>query len=163
MTNKNQIFLTCLSSYNSGRLHGEWVPVESVEQLNEAWEKIQATAPYPAEEYFITDYELQGADIDEYTSFNHIVELCEFIDEHGEAGVLAYNYCGGNLDDAKNMMSNYITSVDNPAEYAEEYLADTGVEIPDFVSWHIDYESLGESLMNDYTRLEGDSTTHLFC
>ena len=62
----------------------------------------------------------EGAYIGEYYSFSRVVELAEFIGEHGELGAEVLNYYGGELKDALEAIENYSGEYESLADFAFE-------------------------------------------
>lgn len=84
-TTAPRIYVACLASYNSGRLHGEWIDC-GAEDVGEAISAMLKASPAPdAEEWAIHDHEgwhgLDPADI----PMDELGEWAEAIEEHGEA------------------------------------------------------------------------------
>jgi antirestriction protein len=162
---ENQIFVTCLASYNSGHLHGKWIQCSSdVEEMEREAQAVIASAPVKGEEWFITDFNLHGAAIGEYTALSEIADLVALMDDHEpEVVALAYNYSGGNLKDTERLMAEYLGSYDDYEDYAAQYIENCGLTIPSCIEWHVDYKGLGEDLLCDYVVQKGDDNRlHVF-
>ena len=118
------------------------------------------------EEWAIHDYEgFEGAYIGEYYSFSRVVELAEFIGEHGELGAEVLNYYGGELKDALEAFENYSGEYESLADFAFELTEQSGVEIPKSVKDYIDYEAMAGdmSLSGDILTFEtGPTSFHVF-
>ena len=84
---KPRIYVACLAAYNSGYLHGTWI-----DAAQEPWgiydevKAILAASPIAgAEECAIHDYEdFDGVRIEEYSGFERVSAIADFIDEHGD-------------------------------------------------------------------------------
>ncbi len=163
-----RVYVACLASYNNGILHGRWIDVSDEDAI---WEEVQdmlKASPLDeiCEEWAIHDYEgFEGAYIGEYYSFGRIVELADFIREHGELGADVLNYYGGELKDALEAFENYSGEYESLADFAFELTEQSGVEIPKSVKDYIDYEAMAGdmSLSGDILTFEtGPTSVHVF-
>ena len=90
-----RIYVACLAAYNNDILHGRWIDAASGEA--HIWGETRAmlaASPIPnAEEWAIHDYEgFEGASLEEYSSFETVAALSEFIGEHGRLGAELYSH-----------------------------------------------------------------------
>lgn len=91
-----RVYVACLSSYNSGALHGVWIDVdEDSSVMQEQVDEMLKSSPYPGEEYAIHDYDNFGKmKISEYTSIDNIAYvgglLESELDEHEVDPFAAY-------------------------------------------------------------------------
>ena len=163
-----RIYVACLASYNNGILHGRWIDVSDEDTI---WAEVQAmlkASPLDdvCEEWAIHDYEgFEGAYIGEYYSFGRVVELADYIREHGELGAEVLNYYGGELKDALDAFENYSGEYESLADFAFELTEQSGVEIPKSVKDYIDYEAMAGdmSLSGDILTFEtGPTAVHVF-
>lgn len=163
-----RIYVACLASYNNGILHGRWIDVSDEDTI---WSEVQdmlKASPLDeiCEEWAIHDYEgFEGAYIGEYYSFGRVVELAEYIGEHGELGAEVLNYYGGELKDAREAFENYSGEYESLADFAHELTESSGVEIPKSVKDYIDYEAMAGdmSLSGDILTFEtGPNSFHVF-
>lgn len=160
-----RIYVACLASYNSGKLHGVWIDCEGkgADELQDEVSVMLRASPEPsAEEYAIHDHEGFGELISEYTSLSAVAELCALLDEHGEAfGAYAENV-GVEHADAEGFQDAYCGTWDSEEAYAE-HLIDEGVlgEIAGALASYIDTARLARDLfMCDYWR--DDATGAVF-
>ncbi len=163
-----RIYVACLASYNNGILHGRWIDVSDEDAI---WSEVQAmlkTSPLDevCEEWAIHDDEgFEGAYIGEYYSFGRVVELADYIREHGELGAEVLNYYGGELKDALEAFENYSGEYESLADFAFELTQASGVDIPKSVKDYIDYEAMAGdmSLSGDILTFEtGPTSVHVF-
>ena len=118
------------------------------------------------EEWAIHDYEgFEGAYVGEYYSFGRVVELADFITEHGELGAEVLNHYGGSVKDALEAFENYSGEYESLADFAYELTEQSGVEIPKSVKDYIDYDAMAGdmSLSGDVLTFEaGPNAVHVF-
>jgi antirestriction protein len=109
-----QAWIGCLSSYNAGRLIGEWVDATDADEMYEAQKRVAATAvkaakeakEYPVyfgepEEFFIADYDGFGdlaSTLGEYPSYETVARIGALIEEHGEAFIGFIDTCEPDLE-----------------------------------------------------------------
>ena len=92
-TETPRIYAACLSSYNCGKLYGEWIDCD--QDSDEIMTEIKAMLSrspmngYEAcEEWAIHDYEgFKGVRISEYEGIDRVAELAQALAEHGEAKI----------------------------------------------------------------------------
>ncbi len=161
-----RIYVACLASYNNGILHGRWI--DATQGIDHIWDEVKAmlkSSPMEdAEEWAIHDYEgFEGLNIHEYSNFETVCELAEFIEEHGCLGAKLYEYLG-DLDDAQIYLSdNYQGAYSSMADYAQELTEDT-TQIPASLQYYIDYDKMRRDLaINDVLVFETDfDELHIF-
>lgn len=92
-TTEPRIYVACLASYNAGRLHGKWIDAaQDADDIHEEIAAMLEASPIAgAEEYAIHDYEGFGSlGLSEHESIEHVAQLAELIEEHGEAFIAFY-------------------------------------------------------------------------
>ena len=87
----------------------------------------------------------EGAEIDEYTSVNTVVQIADFVGEHGELGGRLLNHFANDLDDAKTAFENYAGEYKSLADFAQE-LSEQTTEIPKSLAYYINYDSMGRDM-----------------
>ena len=86
-----RIYVACLSSYNNGHLHGQWIDAnQDAEAIHEEIQDMLGVSPMiGAEEWAIHDYEgFQGLEISEYEDIQQVADVAGYIQEHGQAAYL---------------------------------------------------------------------------
>tara|TARA_R110002110_G_scaffold367848_1_gene577620 strand:- start:2111 stop:2632 length:522 start_codon:yes stop_codon:yes gene_type:complete len=162
-----RIYVACLASYNNGILHGCWIDAEQgVDAIYTEIREMLKASPVPgAEEYAIHDYEgFEGVSISEYQGIESVVEIAEFIADHGELGGKLLEYLGGDIDETRSMMDErYSGCYSSVADYAEELTEET-TTIPDHLRYYIDYEKMARDMeINDILAIEtGLEEVHVF-
>lgn len=144
-----RIYVACLAAYNNGILHGAWIDATQGEAG--IWDDVRAmlaASPEPdAEEWAIHDYEgFEGALISEWTSFERITELAEFIEEHGELGGKLLEHFCGELDEARAAFEDYSGQHESLEYFAIDLTEQTGLKIPEGLQSYIDYASMGRDM-----------------
>lgn len=140
-----RIYVACLAAYNNGYLHGAWI-----DAAQEPWsiyddvKAMLAASPIAgAEEWAIHDYEdFGGVRIEEHTGFEQVSELAVFIAEHGEVGAaLLAHYCG-DLDEAREAITErYMGEHSSLADYVQE-VTEEGGNVPQTLRYYIDYQAM---------------------
>mgnify|MGYP000630975363 FL=1 len=161
-----RIYVACLAAYNNGHLHGRWISVTDEAAIWQAVQDMLAASTEPnAEEWAIHDYEgFEGAEIGEYVGFAHVVELADFIGEHGQLGAEVLNYYGGNIEDAQSRFSEYAGAYDSLADYAQELTEQTGIDIPESLAPYIDYKAMAHDYeqSGDFLMFRIGGSVHIF-
>lgn len=152
-----RIYVACLAAYNNAKLHGRWIDATQGEE--HIWEETRAMlaeSPEPnAEEWAIHDYEgFEGANLSEWSSFETVTEMAEFIEERGELGAKLYEHFGQRLDEAQAAFDNYAGEYETLEDFAYQLTEDTGPEIPESLANYIDYAAMGRDM-----ELSGDVFT----
>lgn len=145
ITETPRIYVACLAAYNNGILHGAWIDV--TEDAWTIWDGIAAMlakSPMPdAEEWAIHDYEgFAGIRISEYEGIERVAELVGFLAEHGTLGAELYNHFGGDLDEAREAMTDrYHGEYPSLAHYMQE-LTEQSITIPKALEFYVDWEAM---------------------
>ncbi len=170
-----RIYVACLSSYNNGILHGEWINAN--QDVGGLWSDIAqmlAASPTPgAEEWAIHDSEdFYGLRLNEYENVQTVSRIAKGITEHGEAFALLAGYAS--LDDLDfleaAMRSSYLGVWDSMDEFVEHVVDDMAIETyidnaPESYRQYlnIDKDKLSHDLEAGLTILEGsDRRIHVF-
>ena len=153
-----KVWIGCLTAYNSGHLHGEWVDVSNLleDDIANETRRILAESPAPdAEEHFIADTEGFAGLIGEYSSFASVVQCVELLDEHGEDIVSAFNDCFG-VDDPEEIAKAledgaYWGKWDNELDFAEDLVKSTDMlrGCDQSIARYFDYEAFARDLFID--------------
>ncbi len=100
-----------------------------------------------AEEFAIHDYEgFEGVQVSEYSEIVEVHELACFIVEHGKLGAGVLEYYGGDLEEAREALSDrYCGCYSSLADYAQSIIEETP-EVPDHLARYIDYERMGRDM-----------------
>ncbi|MBZ0296849.1 MAG: antirestriction protein ArdA [Anaerolineae bacterium] len=152
-----RIYVACLAAYNNGKLHGAWI--DATQEPDAIWEEVQAmlkASPKPgAEEWAIHDHEgFAGIRLSEWTSFERVHELAQFISEYGDLGAQVLAHYGDNVKEARTALTDrYRGQYRSLEEYAEELTTDIS-PIPDHLIHYIDYEAMARDM-----ELNGDVFT----
>ena len=170
------VYIACLASYNSGRLHGAWIDLEGdtdEEDLQEAIAWVLATSPAPdAEEWAMHD----SSGLPSYlsrTEWPALAELVSWADElsnyPGEDEREAYRLAcedQGQTIDEDSFRETYCGTYSSGEDYAQELAHELG-SIPEDAAWPltcIDWESAWRELTYDGYREEdcGSGGVHIF-
>ena len=147
--NSPKIYVACLSSYNNGILHGEWIDVEDYEQLQEEVNRILKESPMnDAEEWAIHDFEGFGnIKIEEYDGLEHVAELAEALVNLNETETTVFEYLYDNydLEDAVEKMEEVNIFEGSRSDYAQEITEECN-DVPDYLVNYIDYDRMGRDM-----------------
>lgn len=175
-TTKNtpRIYVASLADYNAGRLLGRWIDADQpAEVIHDAIQSMLAESKeMVAEDWAIHDYENFGSlRLSEFSDIASIAETAQLIVEHGEVFAELLGHLGGlsSLEEAKRYMEEgYRGAFDRVADYVEELLEDCYGDVlsklPDFLRYHIDYESVARDfeMAGDILTFECDGKVHIF-
>lgn len=144
-----RIYVACLAAYNNGHLHGRWI--DATQGIEHIWEDVRAMlAASPiedAEEWAIHDYEGFGSGtLSEYSSFETVANLAEFIDERGGLACALIENFSGDVDQARAALEEYSGEYDSLGDFAHELHEETGTEIPASLENYIDWDAMGRDL-----------------
>ena len=163
-----RVYITDLEAYNNGHLVGAWYQLpmsedllaESIENVLQEGKSICEDEHFH-EEYFITDYECDYMEIEEYDNLeklNTIAEKMETLNSTDIKKLKAlieegydFEYSFNNYDDVE------IYEEMNMNELAEQFVEE-GLfgDIPKSLINYIDYDAIARDLSMDYTEIEND-------
>lgn len=148
-----RIYVTCLTSYNNGILHGEWIDVDENTEEN-IQEMLEKSTFSDAEEWAIHDYEGFGnVRIGENHDLEKLQEIAEMISEDEDLAMMCLEYHDGDTEEAKEMMENYRGCYKSLGDWKEEEMIEMGIdsEIPESVKGYIDYDRMAkDDELNSY-------------
>lgn len=167
MENPPRIYVSCLSAYTNGKLHGTWIDCDK--DADEIMSEIKAMLEYSpepdAEEWRIDDYEnWHSIKIKEYQDIEEIASLAELIKEHGAAFAFYYT----NYDDCDNFEEYYCGSYESEEDFVKERLSEQGIiekcEAAGLSESYIDWEAIARDwFISDYFSVEeGYKEVHVF-
>ena len=161
---KSKIYVACLSSYNSGILHGAWIePKADKDELEAQIAEMLKTSPSPdAEEYAIHDYD-NFPDLGEYPDLEKVIEVVEAIKLHGVTAVKGF-IDHWSLEDLAHFDEAFQGTFDSFKEFAEDYAEDCIlVDCPEHIKNYIDYEQIEQELSFSYMECEAENyKVHIF-
>ena len=145
-----KIYVACLASYNTGRLHGDWISISGSmaddDLLSEIEEKVLSTSKVPdAEEWAIHDYDLGGIRISEFEDLSNVVEIVKTLEDHNNDDLVSKVYDHySDIEETNTALSeNYIGTFDNLSDWAENYIEQCGSLEPldDRLKMYFDYQA----------------------
>lgn len=173
-TIETQVWAGCWAAYNEGNLHGEWIEVpDSVEELQELISQMLAKSPVPgAEEWGFFDSCFTAFKIGENDSLESVVAKKLILDELSPDEIEALEYFDeefeGEIDDISTFIDRFRDSYrgcwESEADFAENWYNDCYGEIPKFLQYHIDWESVwrGEFSYSGYYSGGSYKSVHIF-
>ena len=119
-------YIACLASYNSGTLHGAWIDLEEVGDIDDIQECINwviATSSEPgAEEYAVHDWAGVPRSMQaEWPNWGETLALIHAIAEHGEAFEVWHGNAPEYNNDPADFQKDYVGSYDSGADFVREY------------------------------------------
>jgi len=169
-----RIYITDLEAYNNGHLVGAWsqLPMnedllaESIENVLQEGKSICEDEHFH-EEYFITDYECDYMEIEEYSNLDKLNEIAEAMESIDEDGVKAINFLIENqfVKDIFEAIESYEESVRIYEDSTMEDIAYNLIEecynlddMPSIIANNIDYESIARDMEieGSYYKVDSD-------
>lgn len=172
-TETPRIYAACLSAYNNGYLHGEWIDADQdSEEIMADIKAMLSQSPMneieECEEWAIHSYEgFLGVEISEYESIDRVVELAQSLAEHGEAMAAYLEHYS--FEDIDGFEDRYQGCYKNKQDFAEEQYEQNGmiqqIEAAGLKACYIDFEMIARDMFIDgYTGINcGYETFYVFC
>lgn len=157
-----KVYVADLSAYVSGRMVGEWVYVESSEQLSDEIERIA-----DGHEWAIHDSEGFGSwRHGENPDLETLCKVAAALEEH-EGSMRAALEIECDAERAVEMVEErYAGEYRSLEDWAESFLDDTGAlkEVPDSLRYYIDFEKWARDaeLSGDIVTASVDGMVHVF-
>ncbi|MDB2562696.1 antirestriction protein ArdA [Sulfurimonas sp.] len=163
-----KIYITDLEAYNNGHLVGEWYTLpmgeDSLAECNEdvLYNGRKACShTHHHEETFITDWECDYMDIEEYSDIyklNEIAQELESLNEYDMKRYTALRGHGYSHEEALKAYEDVDLYEDTTLPELAEQFVDDGLygEINDSIKNYIDYEAIARDLAYDYNEVDGD-------
>jgi antirestriction protein len=161
-----RIYVACLAAYNSGILYGAWIDADQdASAIRDEINTMLAVSPETqAEEWAIHDYEgFEGVEISESHGIDALVEITEFLAEHGAKGGKLVEFFG-HIEGARNAMQyHYAGEYKSVEDFAQEITEET-TNISYSLRFYIDYEAMARDMeINDIMAFEtGFEQIHVF-
>lgn len=156
-----RVFITDLEAYNNGHLVGSWIELpmdrdllaESIENELQRGKQI-CESEHNHEEYFITDFECDYMDIEEYSpisKYNDIAKDMEALEEKEKTAVklMLKNNIVNNICSAIENIDNLICTGETKMEdIAYNYVNECGLleTMPENLQSYFDYQALGRDM-----------------
>ena len=170
------IYITDLQAYNEGTLVGKWLELplsgfelaQAISEVLSEGETVCQSEDH--EELFITDYECDYMEIDEYDSIDELNTIAEVVESYSSDDFLKLKLLesegfhirklileeGIHSFDVEIHDYSSSTSFTDVYELLAEDMVDEGLfgEIPQNLINYIDYSAIGRDLAYDYTEIE---------
>ena len=170
-TRTPRIYAACLSAYNNGHLHGEWIDCdkdsdEIMTEIKAMLSRSPMNGFEACEEWAIHDYEgFKGVRISEYEGIDRVAEIAQALAEHGEAMAAYLEHYS--FEDIDEFEQRYRGSYESEQAFTEEHYSELidKVERVGLQSIYIDFETLTRDLfISGFTGIErGYENLHVFC
>lgn len=158
-------WIGCLACYNNGRLVGEWLDTDELEDLDTS-----TICPiFNHEEFWVMDHEglpISGeCSISEAYRYGVAVKLvAEQAEERDIPLVVAMEYVEGlnltNPEDWPNVADDYQGMSEGEQDYVEEFLENCGITLPSWV--HVNYRDSFEELTMDCATIRSGGDLYVF-
>lgn len=129
-THTPQIYVACLASYNSGRLHGRWIDATSdVDAMQEQVAAMLAASPMPdAEEWAIHDYD-SFPNLGEYPGLEAVAAMAQLFEDFDHIDADDLQAILANFHDPERARTeldhNFCGIFDNFRDYADDAADET--------------------------------------
>lgn len=161
-----EIYVACLSAYNSGCLHGAWIDATMDESdIYSAIQTMLSKSPVAdAQEWAIHDYTDFGNNVlSEHSGVDAVQAKATFIKEHGSIAIALLEYYGDLQDAADALEDFYRGEWNSELDFATEFFHEMHHDISDNIRFYIDYDAFRRDLfINDFFSLNVDGVVHVF-
>jgi antirestriction protein len=151
-----QIYIACLSAYNNGYLHGDWIDAsQGIDHVRDCIKEILSSSPVAeeCEEWAIHDFQGFGNyKVNEYHDLEKLCEVAEFLSESESrfpSEVVSWLIDDYGIDGAREKMEDdYIGEFDSDLDLAYHYVEELCLldGVCKTVSMYFDYASFGRDL-----------------
>jgi antirestriction protein len=168
-----RIYVACLSAYNCGYLHGMWIDAtQDSSEIQDDIEWMLSWSPVvnieACEEWAIHDYEnWEGISLSENENLEHIAELAQLIQEHGQAYAAYYQYYGSDAT-VEDFQDRYRGQYENEEDFVYQMWEERGtlkqLEEIDINEFYINWKAIARDwFISDYFSVKaGHKETYVF-
>ena len=163
-----RVYITDLEAYNNGHLVGSWYQLpmnedllaESIENELQRGKEICESENYH-EEIFISDYECEYMEVEEYDNLDNLNDIAEKMENLSSYDMKRFKALMSEGYDFEYSFNNY-EDVEIYEEITINELAEQFVEeglfgdIPKSLINYIDYDAIARDLSMDYTEIDSD-------
>lgn len=151
------IYIACLSSYNSGHLHGAWInPKTDRDELQAQIDEVLKASPMPnAEEWAVHDYD-NFPNLGEYPDLDKIIEVQEAINEHDIDKVNGFLELWS-IEDLDHIDDAFYGEYASFSEFAQNFADDTIEGLSDgnsTLARYFDYDAFERDLNYDFNETD---------
>ena len=165
-----EIYVVCLSSYASNRIHSAWIDAtQDAWDISEDIQTMLKASPDPnASSWAVHDYNGfydAGSSLGEHPNLDKVSTAANLIKTHDElASELIGHFCGDVDEAEKYLKERYKGKFDSLADYASNLWEDAAKDIPDDLARYIDYEAMGRDfdLGGEIFTITLDGSLHIF-
>ena len=152
------IYVANLGAYNAGRMVGKWLDLTTFKTVEELKEAVDRIANYLGsiygDEWAIHDYS-NFPDMGENPDLDKVIEVAEKIEEEGFDKINAFLEVYS-IEDLDNFEESYCGEWNSFQEYAEDYF-DSCYEVPDYLTYYIDYKKFANDLSYDHHEVDAST------
>ena len=149
-------YIACLASYNNGKLHGDWIDLDSSEEIAERIQEILMNSPEPdAEEWAVHDHENCG-NLSMFAGLTELEDIQAAYKQAQEYGIEWSGYVGFcehlgeelNTDSIAAYQERYAGSDRSLPDWCEQFLEETGQleSLPENLRFYFNYEAFARDL-----------------
>lgn len=165
-TDTPRIYVTSLSDYNAGRLHGRWIEAIDADVIREEIAEMLAESPEPmAEEWAIHDSDnFGGLQLGGISDVEQVAELGQLISKYGRAFAAYADNVSVDHATEEDFEEAYCGEWESKKAYARELFDEIFLhKVPGHIQCYIDYEAFSRDLFtSDYFSVESDSGVYVF-
>lgn len=162
-----KIFVSTYAKYNAGTIKGEWVDLDGYSTKDEFYEHIAELHKDEHDpEYMFQDFEdVPSALVSESSIDDRLWDWLELDESEREMAEAAWEHVDEDMT-IEQIRDAYMGEASSPADWAEEFLEETGVldKVPESLRGYIDFASYARDaeLGGDVVFAQRDGTYYVF-